>query len=134
VVSVSSILEESALDPPLPFWDQLVFNFDELAVLSNRWKLKLSEWRAIYYIRDMSDGRGYVGSAYGSDNLMGRWSRYAASGHGGNKLLISRDPRNFRFSILQRLGPDLDAESVIAIEKSWKIRLHTRQPEGLNDN
>jgi hypothetical protein len=133
-VYISSILEQSALDPPLPVWHQIVFTFDELGVLSSRWKSKLSEWRAIYYIRDISDGRGYVGSAYGEYNLLGRWSNYATLGHGGNKLLRNRDPRNFRFSILQRLDPDLDAESVVAIENSWKIRLHTRQPEGLNDN
>ena len=95
---------------------------------------KLSEWRAIYYIWDGSDGKGYVGSAYGAANLLGRWLNYGAVGHGGNRLLRQRDPKNFRFSILQRVSPDMEQADVIAVENSWKERLHTREPWGLNDN
>ena len=57
-----------------------------------------------------------------------------AHGHGGNSLLRQRDPKNFQFSILQRVSPDMDARDLIQIENSWKKRLHTRSPEGLNDN
>jgi hypothetical protein len=64
----------------------------------------------------------------------GRWVGYAATGHGGNRLLRQRDPKHFRFSILQRVSPDMDATDVIRIEASWKDRLHTRHPWGLNDN
>jgi hypothetical protein len=35
---------------------------------------------------------------------------------------------------LQRVSPDMDAADIIALEGSWKQRLHTRQPHGLNDN
>jgi hypothetical protein len=99
-----------------------------------RWKSALPQWRGIYYIFDTSDGKGYVGSAYGEANLFGRWLNYAARGHGGNKLLKQRHPRNFRFSILQRVSPDMNATDLIRLEVSWKERLHTRQPFGLNDN
>ena len=54
--------------------------------MPKRWQATLAEWRGIYYIFDVSDGRGYVGSAYGTDNLLGRWRNYAASGHGGNRI------------------------------------------------
>ena len=81
----------------------------------------------------MADRRGYVGSAYGSDNLLGRWRNYAASGHGGNKLLRKRDPNTFRFSILQRVDPDMDTDQIIQLENTWKDRLHTRE-FGLNVN
>lgn len=57
-----------------------------------------------------------------------------ASGHGGNVHLLERDPENFFFSILDRVSPDMDWEDVIALESTWKERLHTRWPEGLNDN
>jgi hypothetical protein len=103
-------------------------------VLPTRWKSRLSEWRAIYYIFDASDGKGYVGSAYGDTNLLGRWLGYAAKGHGGNVLLRQRDPKQFQFSILQRVSPDMDAADVIRLEATWKERLHTRHPVGLNDN
>jgi len=131
---VLAIREESALDPAMPNWREIVLGWEELGMLSPSWESRLSEWRAIYYIRDASDGKGYVGSAYGAENLLGRWRGYAASGHGGNIRLKNRDSSNFEFSILQRLGPDDDVEHVVGIEGTWKTRLHTRWPDGLNDN
>jgi hypothetical protein len=71
----------------MPDWREIELEWEELGVLSPRWKSKLTEWRGIYYIFDTSDGKGYVGSAYGVDNLLGRWLHYAASGHGGNSLV-----------------------------------------------
>jgi hypothetical protein len=133
-IPVLAILEESALDAAMLEWDEIDLTWDELRVLPTQWKSKLSEWRGIYYIFDTSDGKGYVGSAYGESNLLGRWLSYADDGHGGNRLLRQRDPRNFRFTILQRVSPDLEARDVIRLESSWKQRLHMREPYGLNDN
>jgi hypothetical protein len=134
VFPIQAILEESALDTDMPNWDQIDLGWDELRILPNRWRFALSQWRAIYYIYDETDRKGYVGSAYGDENLLGRWLNYARSKHGGNKLLRERDPRNFRFSILQRVSPDMDADDVIRLEGTWKERLHTRSPFGLNEN
>ena len=131
---VVAVLERSVFDAEMPPWEDLSLTWDELAVLPSPWKSKLSEWRAIYYIFDTSDGKGYVGSAYGESNLLGRWLNYAARGHGGNVLLRERDPKHFKFSILQRVSPDMDAADVIRLEASWKLRLLTRRPLGLNDN
>jgi GIY-YIG catalytic domain-containing protein len=133
-IPVLAILEDSALDAAMPEWDEIALTWDELGVLPTRWRSALSQWRGIYYIFDSSDGKGYVGSAYGDSNLLGRWQTYAASGHGGNRLLRQRDHRRFRFSILQRVSPDMDDNDVIRLETTWKERLHTRQPYGLNDN
>lgn len=131
---ILSVLEESVLDAAMPEWDAITLSWEELGVLPSRWKSALSHWRGIYYIFDSSDGKGYVGSAYGEANLYGRWSNYAARGHGGNRLLRKRDPRTFRFSILQRVSPDMNATDLIRLESAWKERLHTRAPFGLNDN
>ena len=133
-IPVLAILEESALDAAMPEWDRINLTWDELTVLPTRWRNALSQWRGIYFIFDESDDKGYIGSAYGSENLLGRWRGYGATGHGGNRLLRGRDPRNFRFTILQRVSPDMDADDVIRLEGSWKERLHTRAPRGLNDN
>lgn len=133
-IPVASILEDSALDAVMPEWDEIELTWEELAILPTPWKSALAQWRGIYFIFDTSDAKGYVGSAYGDDNLLGRWLTYAASGHGGNRLLRQRDPRNFRFTILQRVSPDLEARDVIRLEGTWKQRLHTRTPHGLNDN
>jgi hypothetical protein len=133
-IPIHAILEDSALDTAMEKWDALDLTWSQLGILSKRWQAKLAEWRGIYYIFDTSDGKGYVGSAYGSDNILGRWRKYAASGHGGNNLLRRRDPQHFRFTILELVSPNLEADEVIRLESSWKERLHTRQPFGLNDN
>ena len=102
-------------------------------MLPKRWCHKLSEWRGVYFIIDVSDGRGYVGSAYGKDNLLGRWLNYASTDNGGNKQLRDRKPKDLIFIILQRVSPDMEPSEVIALESNWKDRLHTREL-GLNDN
>lgn len=130
---VDSILPERAFVRAPPEWHEIVLSWEELKALPTPWKAKLSEWRGVYFILDQSDGKGYVGSAYGSENILGRWSGYAAGGHGGNSELRKREPRDFRFSILERVSPDMAAADVIRIEDSWKRRLHTRV-FGLNKN
>ena len=76
----------------MPRWDELRFTWDELKVLPSKWKAALSQWRGIYFIFDENDGKGYVGSAYGTENILGRWLSYAAGGHGGNKELAQTRP------------------------------------------
>ncbi len=133
VILIDSILKQSAFDAEIPSWDELTLTWEELKVLPSKWQAALSEWRGIYFILDESDGKGYVGSAYGTDNILGRWLNYAASGHGGNKALRRRKPGNFRFSILQRVSPDMEPADITRLEASWKNRLHTRS-FGLNGN
>jgi hypothetical protein len=132
--SITAILRESALVLPQKDWRQMVFGWEELDDLPSVWKAALREWRGVYYIFDESDGKGYVGSAYGDSNLLGRWRNYAKSGHGGNALLRKRDARSFWFSILERVSPDMNAQDIIHLENTWKDRLHSRAPNGLNDN
>ncbi len=130
---VKAILEESVLDKGMQPWDELVLTWEELAHLPKSWIGALTQWRGIYFILDAVDGKGYVGSASGDENLYGRWANYATSGHGGNKRLRSRRPQNLLFSILQRLSPDVTTDEAVRIESTWKDRLHTRQ-FGLNEN
>jgi hypothetical protein len=131
---VLAVLDESALVTSIPDWHDITLTWEQLLVMPARWRAALSQWRGIYFIFDTFVGKGYVGSAYSTMNILGRWLGYAKSGHGGNRLLKDRDPKNFRFSILQRVSPDMDADEVIRLEASWKERLHTRAPFGLNDN
>lgn len=130
---IRAISSKPFIETEMPEWDRLVLEWREIANLPQSWALRMSQWRGIYLITDQSDGMRYVGSAYGTQNLLGRWRTYAHTGHGGNTLLRRRDPANFHFSILQRVSPDMDPEDVIALEESWKIRLQTRAL-GLNAN
>ncbi|MGQ0660790.1 GIY-YIG nuclease family protein [Sphingosinicella sp.] len=131
---IEAIAEENLLTPAMPPWEEITLAWNELGVLPSSWRTALSHWRGIYLIIDQSDGGQYVGSAYGTENIFQRWLGYSRTGHGGNKLLRSRDPVNLRFSILQRVSPDLPEAEVVRIEATWKERLRTRAPYGLNDN
>lgn len=128
-----AIHEDSLLDAEMPPWDRLSLSWNQLRVLPTKWQTVLSQWRGIYLIFDRSDGKAYVGSAYGSENILGRWRDYAGSGHGNNMQLRLRSPENFLFSILQRTSPDLDRDDVLSLEANWKERLHSRE-YGLNEN
>jgi hypothetical protein len=113
--------------------DQLSLTWEVLRVLPTKWKTALRHWREIYYIFDVKVAKGYVGSACGEENILGRWLDYSASGHGGNKMLKERQPSDFVFTILQRTSPDMEADEINLPESSWKDRLHTRE-YGLNEN
>lgn len=131
---IYAIREESSFDATMPVWNELILSWEELHAIPALWVHALCQWRGIYYIFDTSIGKGYVGSAYGQENIYGRWVNYSATGHGGNRLLKQRDSRHFQFSILQRLSPDSLSDEVIQCENTWKERLHSRAPHGLNDN
>lgn len=130
---VKTIEAESRFVRGMPDWQDIVLTQAELQSLPASWKSALSQWRGIYFIYDAGRQAGYVGSAYGSENILGRWRDYARTGHGGNRELKSSAAGDLRFSILQRTSPDLDSEAIIALEASWKQRLHTRE-FGLNRN
>jgi hypothetical protein len=133
IFPVEAITEESRLVEGMPSWDELVLAWDQLALLPASWQAALSQWRGIYFIFDVVRERGYVGSASGKENILGRWRNYAATGHGGNVALRKSNPADLRFSILQRTSPDLDAKEVVHFEDQWKKRLHTVK-YGLNEN
>ena len=133
-MKVMAILPDNAFALAMPAWRELVIAWQDLDSLPRKWSEILSQWRGIYYIFDRSERKGYVGSAYGEENVLGRWRNCAARGNGGNRLLRGRDPQNFEFSILERTSRDMPAEEVIAREVTWKVRLHSRAPDELNSN
>lgn len=133
IFPVDAILDDSMLHGKMPDWRELVLSWEELQVIPKIWRNTLAESRGIYFVLDVSDGKGYVGSAYGNENILGRWLNWAKTGHGGNKLLRKRKARNLRFSILERVSPDMEVAEIVERENSWKIRLQTREM-GLNEN
>jgi len=120
-------------------YDEVLLNFSDLKKLMTQyssnasWVTALSAVNGIYLIRDRSTGLLYVGSAYGTDGIFGRWKIYSRNGHGGNKKLKLLNPVNFEFSILEIAPPNSSASEVIERENKWKNRLGTII-YGLNDN
>ena len=134
LMPILAIREESDFSAEPPPWHEIDFTWAELGILPQRMRAALEQWRGVYLIWDSLDAKSYVGSAYGASNILGRWENYAATGHGGNKHLRGRNPANFRFTVIELVAPNTASELVIALESSWKRRLHTAAPNGLNEN
>ena len=122
---VTALHAESAFDAAPPSWRKMRPSTGMLAALPAAWAAKLAEWRGIYLIVDESDGARYVGSASGTENLLGRWREHVAGERGITVGLAARDPRRFRFSILERVSPDATAGDVSRLEQTWMERLDT---------
>lgn len=107
--------------------------------LYSDWVNALSAINAIYVITDTENGKLYIGSAYGNDGLLGRWTDYAKTKHGGNKKLIKlleeypQRYKKFQYSILQILSKNITSEMAVEAEEKWKNKLCTRE-HGYNDN
>ena len=122
---ITALSCENLFDAPIEDWREVALGAAELRVLGPTAAARLREWRGIYLIVDVSDGARYVGSAYGETNLLGRWQTHVAHDAGVTAELSRRDPKNFRFSILERVSPDMLAEDVIRLERTWMDRLYT---------
>ena len=95
--------------------------------------------QGIYLIADTKTGRLYVGKADGTERILGRWSNYAKTGHGGNVALRELSEldltrrEHFQFSILRVFGPGASTMEIDASENHYKRALLTRK-FGLNRN
>ena len=91
------------------------------------WIAQLTEARGVYLLTCPRTGELYVGSATGSEGFWGRWTAYAANGHGGNVALISRERSDWTVSILQVAGSADTNDDVLGMEAGWKSKLMTGQ-------
>jgi hypothetical protein len=130
---IIEIARQRQLVPPPPDWKNFVVTATELRTLPSEWATRLAGWRGVYLIVDERYGERYVGSAYGVENLLGRWKAHVKGETGVTVELGKRETSLFRFSILQLLLHDAASSDVLAIEANWKHRLHTRV-WGLNKN
>ncbi|HKR44346.1 MAG TPA: GIY-YIG nuclease family protein, partial [Paraburkholderia sp.] len=110
-----------------------------IALRDAAWQQGLAGVFGIYLITDERGGQHYVGSASGAQGLLQRWTSYAITGHGGNKLLtqlLAATPGrelDLRFTLLEVLPAGIPRREVIKRESYWKIALGSRT-FGLNLN
>lgn len=146
-LTVKTILEQPYYEvaEKFPGYENINLSWHELRyVLKLRtWKTALENQKGVYLITDAKTNKRYVGSAYGNNMILGRWSDYAKDGHGGNKELrklvseqgIDYVKDNFRYSILDIYKSTVDDETIITRESWWKELLLTRNPDfGYNAN
>ncbi|WP_051233880.1 GIY-YIG nuclease family protein [Butyrivibrio sp. NC3005] len=100
----------------------------------------LSCVKGIYMIIDGNTGKQYVGSAYGTEGIWGRWNTYALTCHGDDEELLKLYEANgekyfdkYKFIILQILPMKISNKDVIDRETAYKKRFLTKD-FGLNNN
>jgi hypothetical protein len=127
-----------------PGYDSTIVSYDILNIIAKEnnpsWKSALENVSGIYIITDKSNGKNYVGSAYGEGGLWGRFISYQKNGHGGNKKLKEllktqgdEHAKNFQFTIAEVFGNKTGEEYILQRESHWKNVLLTRE-FGYNDN
>jgi hypothetical protein len=120
-----------------PGYENVLLTFNELKqIIDNHqtyadWHIALSSINAIYAITDCSNGKIYIGSSYNKNGLLGRWSEYVKTTHGGNegfKQLLTQNSKaylHFQYSILKVLPKDITALEAVEIENVFKRKLQT---------
>lgn len=143
---VSEILKKPYDGINFPGYESINIDFSELETVyrfqKNDWKGALENVKGVYLISDKSNGKKYVGSAYGDNGIWSRWSVYIGTGHGFNdeltKLIaengIEYARKNFRFTLLEYRSMRTDDNIIINRESFWKETLLTRGLYGYNKN
>jgi hypothetical protein len=122
---------------PFPGFDQVSLTHAELRLVTNdpryaAWRTALQAVQGIYVISDASNGKLYVGQADGRERILGRWSDYALTGHGGNKRLrevLDADPEQvnqWTWSIVRVFGSSEPPDAVDKAEQHFMQTLRTR--------
>lgn len=130
----------SSLDKDLfPGYDKVNISWETMkrVIEKDIWKTALENQKGVYLITDISNGKKYIGSAYGEYMILGRWKSYIKTGHGGNvglkNLSFEHIKKNFRYSILDIYKSSTNDQIIIERESWWKEVLLSR-PHGYNEN
>ena len=142
-MSLIEVLRRPYSGPGFVGYDKASLTWSDLVsiVQNDRidWKTSLVNMKGVYLIT-FSDGRNYVGSAYGDVGIWSRWRSYALSRHGGNKEMIKLYKETngafiegAQFTLIEA-WPTRTADShILERESYWKDALKSRE-SGLNGN
>jgi hypothetical protein len=143
---VSEILPEPYTGESFHGYDDIDLGFPMLENLISQqrpdWKTALENTKGVYLITDTSNGKRYIGSAYGVAGIWSRWECYIGTGHGYNDELtaiINRNGldyarKNFSFALLDYYSMKTDDDTIIKREQYWKRILMSRGQYGYNKN
>lgn len=130
---VHQILPDVFNEDEFQGYDKVNLSWADLqrVVKKENWRTALRNQKAVYLLSDSSNGKFYVGSAYGDQMLLGRWESYLKTGHGGNvelkKLGKKHIQEHFRYSILDIYKSSTPDKVILEREAWWKETLGTRR-------
>ncbi|WP_082239569.1 GIY-YIG nuclease family protein [Pseudomonas lini] len=145
-MTVFEILREPYSGEEFPGYEGVCLPFKKLETVINQsrndWRSALSSVKGVYLITDKSNGKKYVGSAYGVTGIWSRWSCYIRTGHGNNDELASiikenglaYARKNLVFTLLEYRPMKADDKVIIERESFWKKSLLTQGEYGYNKN
>lgn len=133
---IISIMDRSIIE--FPGYDELIVPYSDLGEILNEVNSEYSKWRdalknvnGIYLICDTKHNKQYIGSTYNGEGILGRWSNYYRTKHGGDEGLkdhLKKHPDaylDFQFSILKILPNLISPAEAIKIENLYKNKLCT---------
>lgn len=140
-------------DSEFPGYENLSKSYEELKVHWNNksWRDQLTSVYGVYVITDMKKGSLYVGSAYGTNGVYGRWSVYLKDGYDKDELEDSKYPNlklknlvndkgiayiqmNFQYTLLEIFSKtELGKKQALSREKYWK-KVFKSKEHGYNGN
>ncbi len=134
-------IDQGIIRMMIPFhsYNDVLLSFKELKNLIDtdnvEWRDKLKAVNGIYGIVDQSNGKLYVGSAYGDEGIWGRWKVYAeTNGQGNNDMLVELLSKNkdyawdhFQWFILETFPLDVTDDYAVHRENLYKEKLCTRK-------
>ncbi len=126
-------LRRDLKEPDFPGYAAFLSQLSAIESLPPAWATALSASRGVYLLTCPRTNEQYVGAAVSTGGFLARWLDYARTGHGGNIALKSRDPSDYRVSILEVAGSAASIDDVLAMEARWKEKLQSREM-GLNRN
>lgn len=144
-MTVAELLAEPYTGEEFPGYERINHDFHVLETVMRchrpDWKAALANVKGVYLVSDKSNGRQYVGAAYGETGLWSRWVCYMTTGHGWNDELtkiidihgIEYARENFRMTLLEYRPAKTDDQVIIDREGFWKNALLTRE-HGYNRN
>jgi hypothetical protein len=136
---VAQILPDAFDNDVFPGYEKVNISWEELTrvIEKDNWKTALQNQKGVYLMTDASNGKKYVGSAYGENMILGRWKDYAKNGHGGNVglkgLPFDHIKKHFRYAILDIYKFTAADQLILDREGWWKDILLTRN-HGYNKN
>ncbi len=136
---ILQILPDTFDNDLFPGYDKVNLSWQGLrrVIKKDNWITALQNQKGVYLITDITNGKNYVGSAYGEQMILGRWKAYVKTGHGGNvglqKLTFNYIKENFRYSILDIFKSTTDDKVILERESWWKEVLLSRT-FGYNEN